>query len=87
MTTTSNLDGYRILRGAINVGDYIRISNGNASMRDEWWKVTGRTPASAPGQPDRVDLINAAGGTRTGYALNQWDKIIRHPYSQRHPNG
>jgi hypothetical protein len=80
---TNRLDGYRILRGAINVGDFIRIASGNATMRDQWWKVTAFSRATKPSQPDRVDLINAAGGERSAYPLQSWDKIIRHPYSQR----
>ena len=86
MTTTTAQDtlrGFRILRGAVRVGDYIRIANANPSMRDQWWKVTARTDAPRPGAADRVDLRNAAGGTRDGYTLNPSDKIVRHPYSQK----
>lgn len=83
MMKTASLDGFRILRSAINVGDFIRISNGNVSMRDQWWKVVAYVRATEAGRADRVDLINAAGGIRTAYPLNAWDKITRHPYSQK----
>lgn len=81
--TNSELDGTRILRGAINIGDFIRIANGNASMREQWWRVISRSPATGPGRPDHVDLINAEGGERANFALEAWHKIVRHPYSQR----
>jgi len=80
-----DLRGYRVLRGAINVGDYIRIANANPSMCEQWWKVTSIEETKI-GHATRVNLVNAIGGFRTGYALNSWDRIIRHPYSQKRAN-
>lgn len=85
MTTTKTRDplqGYRILRGSVNVGDYIRFASGNPSMREQWRKVASLTPAAHLGGSDMAELVNAAGHARL-VGLKASDKIVRHPYSQK----
>jgi hypothetical protein len=73
---TNYAAGFRITSGAVRVGDFIRFGGHGVNRADVWWKVLSRAGAV-------VELINAAGQRRTR-AMQNWDKIYRHAYSQKH---
>ena len=78
---TNYAAGFRITSGAVRVGDFIRFDgHGIAEVKVmEWWKVLDRRGAV-------VDLINERGARRTR-TMQNWDKIYRHAYSQKHSQG
>lgn len=75
---TNYAAGFRITSGAVRVGDFIRFDGHNVQRvkAEMWWKVTGRDGAV-------VELVNANGSSRTR-TMQNWDKIYRHAYSQKH---
>lgn len=68
--------GTRISQFSVRVGDYVRFMGHHIQTRysDQWWKVT-----SIEGK--RFHLVNAKGATAS-FAPSQYDRVIRHPYSQ-----
>jgi hypothetical protein len=76
------LQGYRINRDSLNVGDYFRWKDGNENYTGRWWKILSITPPAGPGASHKVTIVNDGGHQRDA-TLMQGVRLIRHPYSQR----
>lgn len=74
---TNYAGGTRITSGAVRVGDFIRFAGHKIpeAQSMEWWKVTDLRGWV-------VDIVNARGAQRAR-TMQNWDKIYRHPYSQK----
>lgn len=77
MTTEMATGGTRISQFSVRVGDYVRIVGHMIQKRygDQWWKVTAI-------EGKRLALINADGMV-SSFTPSQYDRVIRHPYSQK----
>lgn len=77
MTTEIATGGTRISQFSVRIGDYVRIMSHMIQRRysDQWWKVTDI-------KGKRLSLINADGAVAS-FTPSQYDRVIRHPYSQK----